>query len=50
MSDLIISLVGARPEFASWDWVHDIRNASGEAGQEDVSRVASAFSLALAVT
>ena len=48
MSDLIISLVGARPEFASWDWVHDIRNASGEAGQEDVSRVASAFSLALA--
>lgn len=50
VSDLIISLVGARPEFASWDWVHDIRNASGEAGQEDVSRVASAFSLALAVT
>lgn len=46
VSDLIISLVEARPELARWDWVHDIRNASGDADQED--RVAKAFASALA--
>ena len=40
---LIVELVTARPELADWDWVHDLRNSSGEADNADVATVAKTF-------
>ena len=42
-SRLIVELVSARPELADWDWVMDLRQASGEADNADVATVARAF-------
>lgn len=39
----IVSLTASRPELKGWDWVHDIRESSGEASNADVTEVAGAF-------
>lgn len=42
-SRLIVEMVTARPELADWDWIMDLRKASGEADNADVATVARAF-------
>lgn len=42
-SRFIVDLVARRPELAGWDWIHDIRDSSGEADNRDVQSVAEAF-------
>ena len=39
----ILDLTARRPELKGWDWVHDIRESSGEVGNADVAGVAAAF-------
>jgi hypothetical protein len=39
----IVGLVADRPELAGWDWIHDVRESSGEVGNPDVVQVAEAF-------
>lgn len=39
----IVDLTARRPELKGWDWVHDIRQSSGEADNADVAEVARAF-------
>lgn len=46
VTDVIVRLVQERPELANWNWVHDLRDTSGEADQSDVNRVAEAFLVA----
>lgn len=40
---LIVEMVTARPELADWDWIMDLRQASGDADNDDVATVARAF-------
>lgn len=37
------SLTARRPELAGWDWIHDIRESSGEVDNADIAAVAEAF-------
>ena len=39
----ILDLTARRPELKSWDWIHDVRESSGEASNADVTDVAAAF-------
>lgn len=39
----ILAEVAARPELASWDWIHDLRDASGDVSHDDVTGIAEAF-------
>lgn len=46
VSRRILELTAARPELAGWDWIHDIRESSGDVGNPDVAMVARAFAAA----
>lgn len=43
VAKVILAKVEARPWVASWDWIHDLRNASGEVSHDDVARIAEGF-------
>lgn len=45
-TEIIADMVRQRPELIGWDWIQDVRLASGEVGVEDVTRVARAFAAA----
>jgi len=42
-TDIITRMVRERPELIGWDWIQDVRLASGDVGVGDVTRVAQAF-------
>tara|TARA_R110002124_G_scaffold92069_2_gene234008 strand:+ start:6237 stop:6548 length:312 start_codon:yes stop_codon:yes gene_type:complete len=42
-TEIITGMVRERPELIGWDWVQDVRLASGDVDVGDVTRVARAF-------
>lgn len=49
-TDFICGEVRARPELVEWDWIQDVRAASGDADNTDLNRVAEAFAEATTAT
>jgi len=43
VTDVILKEVGKRPDLIEWDWIQDVRAASGEVDNTDMGRVAEAF-------
>lgn len=39
----IAAITAARPEFATWDWIQDVRDSSGEVDNADIEAVARTF-------
>ena len=39
----IETITAARPELATWDWIQDVRDSSGEVDNSDIEAVARTF-------